>query len=130
SPPSLQLAWEGLASGAEMKVGMPVPAKVKLTRAAGVSGQVRLSLVATQVIPKKTMKVNNIDQQVDDVDKALLLENAAMLADGQGEAELKILVPADLAVIPYDLAIQADLLAADGKTVVATATTPAVRMKA
>jgi len=127
--PTLQLAWEAPVAAADLKLGMPLPAKVKLTRSSGVMGQVRLSLVTTQVIPKKTMKVNNVDQQVDDLDKALRLENPPTLADGQGDSDLKILVPADLPAIPYDLAVQAELLAADGKTVTATATTPALRLK-
>jgi hypothetical protein len=125
----VQVAWEAAPTG-DLKVGMPVSVKTKISRSAGVTGAVRLGLITTQVIPKKTVKVNNVDQQVDDLDKALRLDNPPTLADGQNDAELKILVPGDLPQFPYDLAIQAELLAADGKTVVATATTPAVRLKA
>jgi hypothetical protein len=124
----LQLAWETPPS--DLKLGMPQTAKIKLSRAAGTTGTLRLSLITTQVVPKKTVKVNNIDQQVDDTDKAVRLENPPMLADAQQDAELKILVPADLPAIPYDLAIQAELLAADGKTAIAAAFTPAVRVNA
>jgi hypothetical protein len=126
---AVQVAWEATPTG-DLKLGMPVAAKAKINRAAGVTGAVRFSLVTTQLIPKKTVKVNNVDQQVDDTDKALRLDNPPTLAEGQNEADLKILVPGDLPQIPYDLAIQAELLAADGKTVAATATTPAVRLKA
>ena len=46
-----------------------------LARAAGVTGAVRISLLSTQPMPKKTIKENNQDKSVDDVDKALRLES-------------------------------------------------------
>ena len=51
-----------------------------------------------------------------------------MVAADQATAVATILVPRDLARIPYDLAIQAELLSADGKNVAATAITTARRM--
>ena len=53
-----------------------------------------------------------------------------MAAADQNEVAANILVPADLPGIEYDLAIQAELLAADNKTVVASAVATARRMRA
>ena len=61
--------------------------------------------------------MNNLDQEVDDVERTLRFEAAPTIAADQSEAAAKILVPGDLPRIAYDLAIQAELLAADNKSV-------------
>ena len=81
-------------------------------------------------MPRKKVKVNNQDQEVDDVDRALRFEGAPVIAADQAEIAAKVLVPADLPRLEYDLAIQAELLSADGKTVLASAVTPARRLPA
>ncbi len=88
---------------------------------------VRFRLVTTQPMPKKTVKENNKDVQKDDLDRALRLEGeptvAALAFGAQAEQSLAVLVPADLPAGPWSLAVVAELLGPDNKTVVATAAT-------
>ena len=46
-----------------------MPARVQFTRAAGTQGKVRLKLLTSQPTPKKTVKENNQDKVVDDIDR-------------------------------------------------------------
>jgi hypothetical protein len=89
-----------------------------------------LALVTTQQIPKKTIKVNNQDQQVDDMDKALRVDGAPTIAADAAETPLNLLVPADLPPGVYDLVVRAELLSADGKTVIASAVSTSKRLAA
>ncbi|HVA45918.1 MAG TPA: hypothetical protein VNH11_05980 [Pirellulales bacterium] len=112
----------------QLPLGSSLPLEVQTPRAAGVAGPVRLSLLTTQIVPKKTIKENNQDKQVDDLDRALRLDGAPTIAADQSSSTVSVLVPRDLPRLPFDLAVQAELLTADGKGVVATAVTPARRM--
>ena len=66
----------------------------------------------------------------DNIARSLRLENPPVLTAKQDVADFKIAVPADLPPMPYDLAIRAELLAADNKTVLLTAVTEARRLAA
>jgi len=125
---SLSVVWEEGSAGAPLPLGSRFPAKVKIGRAPLAGGTVRLALVTSQIAPKKEVTKNNQKQQVDDVDRTLRLDGTPTAMPDQSEVAATVLVPADLANIPYDLAIRAELLSADGKNVVATAITPARRM--
>ena len=48
----------------------------------------------------------------------------------QSSASISLLVPGDLAAIPYDVAVRGELLASNGTTVLATTYTPARRLQA
>jgi hypothetical protein len=126
----LNLTWEPPSAGDKLAVGAALPIKLRVNRAAGAAGAVRLALLTTQIMPRKKVKVNNQDQEVDDVDRSLRFEGTPVIAADQAEIAAKVLVPADLPRIEYDLAIQADLLSADGKSVLASAVTPARRLPA
>ncbi len=133
TPSPIVPLWEPMSADARLALGTGLPVKLRVERAAGVTGAVRLSLLTTQAMPRKKTKVNNQDREVDDVERALRFESSTptivtpTIAADKSELETKVTVPADLAAIPYDLAIQAELLAADNKQVVATAVTPARR---
>lgn len=127
-PLPMSIAWGAASADNRLPLGARLPLEVQVARSAGVAGPVRLSLLMTQIIPKKTIKENNQDKQVDDLDRALRLDGTPTIAAEQSTGVAAVLVPRDLPVIPYDLAVQAELLSADGKTVVATAVTPARRM--
>lgn len=129
-PSPLSLAWDLFPSDAKLALATALPVKLRVQRSAGAAGAVRLTLVTTQTTPRKRVKINNQDREVDDVERTLRFEAAPTIAADQGEAAAKVLVPGDLPQIAYDLAIQAELLAADNKTVVASAVTPARRMTA
>jgi hypothetical protein len=118
----LQLAWSPGASS--LPLGAKMAAGVSAKRADGAAGQVRLTLVTTQQTPRKTIKVNNQDRQVDDVERTLRLDGAPTIAADQSQSTANILVPADLPEATYSLVLRGELLGADGKQVLATAYTP------
>jgi hypothetical protein len=120
-PGPVGIAWE--TPPENLPIGGNVSTKVKWTRAAEAKGTLRLSLVTSQIVPKgKDMK--------DDVNRALRLEAVPTVTPEQTTADLKLLVPGDLPPLPYDVAIRAELMAADNKTVTATAVTPSRRLMA
>jgi hypothetical protein len=127
-PLALAVAWAPGTPDNQLPLGSSLPLELQVTRSPGVTGPVRFSLLTTQIVPKKTIKENNQDKQVDDVDRALRLDGTPTVAAEQSSGIATVLVPRDLAKIPYDLAIEAELLSADGKNVVAKAVTPARRM--
>jgi hypothetical protein len=118
----VHIAWEG--SAAPLPIGNRHPLQVKVARGTGTSGPIRLSLLTSQIVPKTT------DGKQEDVKRALRLDGTAMIAADKGSGEAPILVPADLPASTYDLAIRAELLSADAKSVLATAVTPSRRLQA
>jgi len=120
----LAVTWLPVAPDEKLMVGAKLPVKVQVTRAAGVMGQVRVRLVTSQIIPKKTVKQDNKDVQVDDLDRALRLESDFVVSPDLSEGKNAILVPADLPLGTWNVALVAELLGADGKAVVTSAYTP------
>jgi hypothetical protein len=101
---------------------------VQLSRAPGTAGGIRLRLLTTQAPVKKKIKENNMDKEVDDLARMLRLETDIVVPAEQANAEVKVFVPADLPAAPWDVSLVAELLSADGKSVVATAYTPVRRL--
>ncbi len=128
SPGLLRAMWEGLTATEAAKPGAKLAVQVKLLRGADAGGQVRLSLVTTQDVPKKKVKKDKKEQEVDDLDRALRLAGDPVIEAGASEAAVTILVPDDLPPGVYDVAIKAALLSGDGKKELATAFTPVVRL--
>jgi hypothetical protein len=116
----LAVAWDTNEPG--LPLDYTYAAKVKVTRAMGSQGPIRLSLLTTQIVPKTA------DGRADDVNRALRVSGASMVAAGQDSGQAPIIVPKDLANKPYDLVIRAELLSPDGKQVLATAVTPSRRL--
>jgi hypothetical protein len=127
--PSFALAWSGASEETSLPAGGKLTMNLKLTRGKDAAGPVRLSLVTTQPMPRKKVKVNNQDQEQDDPQRALRFEGSPMIAADQGEATVQILVPRDLKAAEYGLAIGGELLSGDGKNVVAQTYTPVLRAK-
>ncbi|HEX5445464.1 MAG TPA: hypothetical protein VFW87_16680, partial [Pirellulales bacterium] len=127
-PLPISAAWAIATADHRLPLAARLPLQVQVARSSGAAGPVRLSLLMTQIIPKKTIKENKQDKQVDDLDRALRLDGTPTIAADQTAGVATLLVPRDLPPIPYDLAVQAELLSADGKAVLATAVTPARRM--
>jgi hypothetical protein len=120
-PVPIGVVWDGDLD--KLTPGATIPVKLQVSRAAGVQGQIRLSLLTSQVVPKKG--------NMDDPMRAVRLEGMPpMVAANQTSAEIKIVVPADLPLLPYDVAVRAELLAADGRTVTASIVTPVKRIQA
>jgi len=128
TPAPLQLVWDLYPSDVQLVQGTQLPNHLRLQRAEGAKGAVRLSLLTTQRMPKKKIKENNQEREVDDVDRTLRFAAETVVPADAAEAAPAIIVPGDLAGIQYDLAIQAELLAEDNKTALATIVTPARRL--
>lgn len=128
APAPLGIGWDLFSADTKLAVGAVLPIKVRVSRAQSVQGAVRLALVTTQDTPRKTEKVNNQNREVDDVERTLRFQSVPTIAADQSEVTADVLVPADLPAIAYDLAIEAELLGADNKTVVAKVVTPARRL--
>ncbi len=128
NPSPIALAWEPFGSDANLVLGAGLGSKLRVERAEGTKGAVRLALLTTQKTPRKKVKEENREREVDDIERTLRFEGTPTIAADTAEATFKILVPGDLPRIAYDLAIQAELLGEDNKSVVASAVTPARRL--
>jgi hypothetical protein len=118
----LEIRWvlleeESLPRGGEMA------AQLHVERGAEVSGTVRLRLLTTQPMPRKKIKEDNQEKEVDDLDRALRLAEEVTIDSAQSEITAKILVPEDLPDVEWGLLFAAELLGDDGETVTATAYT-------
>jgi hypothetical protein len=102
---------------------------LKSTRGSGTAGAVRLSLITSQPMPKKKVKVNNQDQEQDDLDRALRLEGAPVIATDKTDAVVQLLVPADLPPMQYQFVVRGELLTTDGARVLGTTYAPVIRAK-
>jgi hypothetical protein len=96
-----------------------------LERADGVSGKVRLRLLTSQPMPRKKIKENNQEKEVDDLERALRLVDNHVLEADESHVVAHVEVPVDLPDVEWALVFAADLLAEDGETVLATAFTEA-----
>jgi hypothetical protein len=123
-PSPIGIAWSQTGAADKLLLGGRLPLNLKLTRAESAKGNVRLKLLTTQVMPKRTIKKDNKDEVVDDVDRALRLDGAPEFATGVQDATADVLVPADLPEKDWGLVLVAELLSADKKSVVATAVAP------
>jgi len=130
-PSPIDVRWAQSSGEEKLLLGQGLPTRVEIRRAEGTQGEVRLALLSSQVTPKKkaTSPTNPRAQiDVDDPERSLRLDGQPTIAGDASNTTAKLLVPADLPRITYDLAIQAELLSTDGKRVLATAVTPARRM--
>lgn len=126
----IRLAWADASKDDALLLGGSTPLDVRLSRSQGVKGKVRLRLATTQTPPKKTVKQRNRNVMVDDEQRTLRLEKPVELANGADAAEVRLAVPNDLKERPWSVAVVAELLSADGKSVVASAATPVRQLPA
>ena len=124
----LSIAWEEPSADSKILAGSIFTAAVRVARAAGVEGPVRLSVQSSQPMPKKTMQVANREQLVDAPERLMRIESPPTLPAADSQAKFKVIAPAELADLPYDVAIKAELLSADDKNVLGSAITPARRL--
>ncbi len=116
-PAPLTVAWDAPSENDALTLAGTTSFTASVARASGVMGPVRLSLLTSQIAPTKSE--NN--QTVPDVERTLRLAQDVVVPADQSAIQLPVVVPADLAEFPHDLALKADLLSADGSQVVATA---------
>jgi len=110
------IAWDAPSDGDALTLASVSTLSAKISRGDGVSGPVRISLVTNQVPPTK----NENNRQVPDVERTLRLAQDTVAPAEAMTSAVSIVVPADLAEQPYDLAMKAELLSADGSQVLAT----------
>ncbi|WP_157369815.1 hypothetical protein [Zavarzinella formosa] len=114
-----QIDWNNLPPDAGIVPAGKLNLPVKLTRT-DVKSPVRLTLVTSQFVPL----VNNQP----DPAQSIRAEKPVELAANQNDGVMTILNPPVLNSPVYDVTVQADLLAADKRTVLATAFAPVRRM--
>ena len=121
-----------LTANSTAQLGSRIEVPITIVRSNGAKGEVRVSLITTQNPIKKQVpdpKDAKKKITVDDLDRMLRLENPVTLAADAKQATAVVLVPKDLTNIQWDFAFQAELLSADKKTVVTSATTTATRIQ-
>jgi hypothetical protein len=134
------VAFESTSSEKSLPLGSAAELKVKVDRAKGTKGPVRVSLVTSQVPPKKKIPQKDNrkrplpDLIVDDVDRTLRFklgekENGITIDADKNGALATLLVPGDLPDLLYDVALKAELLSADGKQVLAESFSPVERLR-
>lgn len=116
----LKIEWRNLPADARLIPGKNLPLPIKATRADD-KLPVRLSLVTSQLPPV-------LGNNQPDLPKTLRAEKPIELAAKITDGEITAVVPAELANPTYDVAIQAELLSADKRTVLATSFTPVKRL--
>lgn len=97
---------------------------VKVRRAAGVDGPVRLSLVTQQAMPRKRIKEGDREQEVDAIEQSLRLESAVTVPAGGEQAAAVLVIPTTLPRRSWGLAVIAEALGSDGNTVIASGVSP------
>ncbi len=112
----LRVEWN-LAEQPELPRGALLPLKVHVRREAAAQGPVRITLETSQVIPKKKIRENNQEKEVDDVDRALRILEESVIAAGESRAQFTLAIPPDLPKQPFALALRGELLADDEKKV-------------
>jgi hypothetical protein len=132
-PSKLSLEW----AGGDSKLGLGTHYTVGVTalRQSGATGAIRLTLLTSQIIPKPAnpRPVNPRPAQPqpnEEVAKTLRFEGMPVVPADQSAASANLLVPGDLPLMEYDIAIKGELLASDGVRVLGTAYTPARRLRA
>jgi hypothetical protein len=127
----LSIAWNTAVERRIAFRGDKLPLHLNVTRKAGVTGDLRLRLVSTQPTPKKKIKENNQDKEVDDLDRTLRIAGGMPIFKPDATAiAADLLIPGDLPAQAWDYVVVAELLSTDGKNVVALANTSAERLVA
>ncbi len=114
-----QIDWRGLPADASLVPAGKLVLPVKVMKPAG-NNVVRLTLLTSQLRPL----LNGVTDPAQSLRIAAPVELPAAATDG----ELSVLVPALPAAPVYDVTVQAELLTADKKTVLAVAYAPVRRM--
>ncbi len=114
-----QVDWRGLPADAGLVPAAKLALPVKLTRPKTPS-VARLSLLISQPPP--------LTNNQPDPNKALRQEKPVEVAANAVDGDVTLLLPGELTAPSYDVTVEADLLAADKRTVLATAFAPVKRL--
>jgi hypothetical protein len=114
-----EIDWRGLPADAGLVPASKLTLPAKVTKPAG-NGVVRLTLMSSQLRP--------IVNGATDPNQSLRLEKPVEIAANATDGDLTVLVPPVPVAPVYDVTVQAELLTADKKTVLAVAYAPVRRM--
>lgn len=135
-PSAIAAGWDAVSADPTLPLGSNLAVRVSVDRRGKAVGAVRLTLLTSQPMPQKKIPGKVIrgnqrepDKLVDDVERAIRFESEAVVPADKSTLEARVLVPGDLAGTVYDLAVKAELLSADGKSVAATAWTEVWRLR-
>jgi hypothetical protein len=117
--PRFEVEWRGLSADSGLVLAGKLALPVKVNRPLP-DAPVRLTLLTSQLPP--------LQNNQPDPNRTLRPEKPVELPAKATDGELTALVPPDLPAPVYDVTVQADLLAADKRTVLATAFTPVRRL--
>jgi hypothetical protein len=120
-PSPIAIAWDGPPD--QLQTGATPSLKFSLKRRPNLPGAISLALLTSQVVPRTA------DGKSEDANRALRLAPAQPIPATEAHPAATVVVPADLHVMPYDLAIRAELLGVDNTTVLETAVTPSRRFR-
>ncbi len=123
--PKLQVAWVAPKLPQALERGTVASLPVQLIHQ-GTSGPVRLKLRTSQEVPTVQVRPG---QRRPDRKKALRLESPVEISPSDQQALVPVIVPASLKEQPYDLVVEAELLSADKKRVLARALTKPLRLE-
>ena len=127
-PGKLTLDWAG--GDSKLGIGTHYAVSVKALRETGATGPIRLTLLTSQLVPKPANPRMPQPPPKEDVTKTLRFEGMPVVPANQSAASVNLLVPGDLPLMEYDIAIKGELLASDSMKVLSTAYTPARRVQA
>lgn len=117
---AFSIDWGTVPNNASLVLAARLELPVTVSRPADNPGPVRLSLLTSQTPP--LVKGRPVAARI------LRVEKAIEIALGKNDGVLALLVPADLPVVGYDLAVKAEFLSKDKKTVLGTAFTPVKKL--
>lgn len=115
-----------LAKNQRFDRGTTIPLRFDILRQPQETRSIRMRLLTTQTQLKRTIKKDNKDQQVDDVERMLRIEGTPILDQYVNQGRVQLQIPADLPERNWGMVLVADLLSADGKSVVSTSVSPLI----
>jgi len=119
--PEVTIQFDPGKSDDGLKLGRQTLFPVVVQRGQGISGPVRLKVLTSQATPMVKGKI--------DASRAFTTQGNPELPPGKSEYNVPLNVPSNLKDMEWDVAIQAELLSKDKKTVLATATTKSQRYR-
>lgn len=126
-PAPVQLTWQ-TPPDAKLIAGQSLAVTANLVRQPNIKDNVRLRLLTTQPQPRKKIRQNNQEKEIDDLPRTLRIDGASVFAGDAATQAFSLQVPGDLPPADWDLAIIAEVLSPDGKAVVSSVASPIQRL--
>ncbi len=125
-PAKFQVSWNGLTENQPLLLGGTLLSSVQVTNQTTNTGPIQFELLTTQKMPRKKIKIRNEYHEVDDLESALRFERLTEFEKIKDQFELPVLVPGNLPVGRWGLAIKAQLMSRDRNQILAESTSRAL----